>query len=308
MRQQLAKDRYATYTYSTEFQSLAVNLVDPDAVRQSEAAASRRKWTTQRGFVYPVPRQPDEYYRHKDAPSEARREDLREPFVDNANHPKPVSRGEVDADDSTSTRRRTSLPAFSTLPSKDMVFGGTNADGSVNTAYFRSVHLCGDGLRHEQEEALKRELADWERRLVVDKSQRRFLAHGNTTGLSRATPASQLDKIADILEGPVRSKPLRIVKNAALPSGKRVPLEAPPVTIHNQQAYVGSVTTQFATTLRPTDATHFVATNPETGTPRDFRFPSMTHVLTPLVKQHVSRKEIGAVPSAEKRGLVWRNE
>lgn len=306
MRKQLAKDRLATYTYSSEFQSLAVSLVDQDALRQTEELESRKKWTTQRGFVYPVPRRPDEYYKHKDAPSEARREDLREPFVDNANHPQPVSRGEEDPA-SASARRRASLPEFSTLPSKDMVFGGTNSDGTVNAEYFRSVHLCGEGLRHEQEEALKRELEEWERRLVVDKKQIKFLAHGNITGLPRDKPA-QLDKISDILRGSARSKPIRIVKNATLPSGKRVPLEAPPVSILNQQEYAGSVDTQFASTLRQTGATQLLATNPATGKPKDFLFPANTNLLTPQVKKHVSRKEIAPVAPSEKHGLIWRNE
>lgn len=307
MRKRLAKDHRATYTYSHEFQSLAVSLVDPDALRQTEELASRKQWTTQRGFVYPLPRQPSEYYKHKDAPSLARCEDLREPFVDNVNHPQPVSRG---SDDPNSSSRRCSgaLPAFSTLPSKDMVFGGTNADGSVNAEYFRSVHLCGEGLRQEQDEALKRELAEWERRLVVDKAQLKFLAHGNITSVPRKKP-TQLDKITDLLQGPVRSKPLRIVKNATLPSGKRVPLEAPPVTIHNQQEYAGSVATQFASTLRVTDAAQFTGpTSAVTGKPQDFVFPSMTHALTPAVKQHVSRKEIAPVAPAEKTGLLWRND
>lgn len=306
MRRQLAKDHHATYTYSADFQSLAVSLVDPDALHCSEELADRKKWTTQRGFVYPAPRQPDEYYRHKDAPSGARCEDLRAPFVDNVNHPKPVSR-EAPTDNNGS-RRGSSLPEFSTLPSKDMVFGGTNGDGTVNREFFRSVHLCGDGLRQEQEEALKRELADWERRLVVDKKQIKFLAHGNIMGLPRKKPA-QLDKITDILAGPVRSKPIRMVKNATLPSGKRVPLEAPPVTIHNQQEYAGCVAEQFATMLRETDASQFAGgTHEKTGKPKDFVFPSMTQELTPPVKKHVSRKEIAPVQSEEKRGLFWRNE
>lgn len=309
MRRQLTKDHHATYTYSADFQSLAVSLVDADALHRSEELADRKRWTTQRGFVYPPPRQPDEYYRHKDVPSEARCEDLRAPFVDNVNHPKPVSREADGPNSGSGSRSRGLLAEFSTLPSKDMVFGGTNGDGTVNRDFFRSVHLCGDGLRQEQEEALKRELLDWERRLVVDRKQLKFLAHGNTTGLPRKR-LTQLDKITDILAGPiVRSKPLRIVRNATLPSGKRVPLEAPPVTIHNQQEYAGCVAEQFATTLRETDVSQFVGgANERTGRPKDFVFPSTTQELMPPVKKHVSRKEIAPVRSEEKSGLFWRND
>lgn len=299
MRDRLSKDRHATYTYSRDFQSLALSMVNPDALQQIEEQESRKKWTSQRGFVYPAPRQPSEYSKHPNAPSEARREELRQPFVDNVNHPKPVSR------DSGELGRKG--PEFSTLPSKDMIFGGTNGDGTVNSDYFRSVHLCGEGLRREMEDALKKEQEDWERRLVVDKKQLKFIAHGNICSQPREKP-SQLDKISDILKGSARSKPIRIVKNATLPSGKRVPLEKAPVTIHNQEEYVGCVAATFANTLRPTDSNQFVAANEMSGNPKDFFFPSTTNMLTPPVKQFVTRKEVVPVRDTEKRGLLWRNE
>ncbi|RLN32751.1 hypothetical protein BBJ28_00021588 [Nothophytophthora sp. Chile5] len=300
LRKRLAKDSHATYTYSREFQSLALSMIKSETLQQTEEQEQRKKWTTERGFVYPAPRQPAEYYKHVNAPSAARCEDLRQPFVDNVNHPKPVSR---EAGGSSDTRGL----KFSTLPSKDMIFGGTNGDGTVNPDYFRSVHLCGESLRLEMEEALKKEQDEWERRLVVDKKQLKFLAHGNICSLPREKP-SQLDKIADILRGPVTSKSLRIVKNATLPSGKRVLLEKPPVTIHNQEEYVGCVAATFATSLRPTDSHQFVVSSATTGKPQDFLFPSTTNILTPQVQKFTTRKEIVPVHEAEKRGLIWRNE
>ncbi|RLN46983.1 hypothetical protein BBJ28_00010045 [Nothophytophthora sp. Chile5] len=300
LRKRLANDSHDTYTYSREFQSLALSMIKPETLQQTEEQEQRKKWTTERGFVYPAPRQPAEYYKHVNAPSAARCEDLHQPFVDNVNHPKPVSR---EAGGSSGTRGL----KFSTLPSKDMIFGGTNGDGTVNPDYFRSVHLCGEGLRLEMEEALKKEQDEWERRLVVDKKQLKFLAHGNICSLPREKP-SQLDKIADILRGPVASKSLRIVKNATLPSGKRVLLEKPPVTIHNQEEYVGCVAATFATSLRPTDSHQFVASSATTGKAQDFLFPSTTNILTPQVQKFTTRKEIIPVREAEKRGLIWRNE
>ncbi|KAE9075886.1 hypothetical protein PF005_g4169 [Phytophthora fragariae] len=172
-----------------------------------------------------------------------------------------------------------------------MVFGGTNGDGSVNPDFFRSVHLCGEGLRLEMEEALKKEQDEWDRRLVVDKKQLKFLAHGNICSLPREKP-SQLDKISDILKSPAHSKPIRIVINAALPSGKRVLLEKAPVTIHNQEEYVGCVSATFASALRPSDSNQFVATDAMSGKPKDFFFPSTTNILTPPVKKFITRKEI----------------
>ncbi|EEY55820.1 uncharacterized protein PITG_20526 [Phytophthora infestans T30-4] len=270
------------------------------SLRQSEEQETRKKWTTQRGFIYPAPRQPSEYKKHPNTPSEARCEDLRQPFVDNINHPKPVSR------DSSEPGTRKG-PDFSTLPSKDMIFGGTNGDGTRNPDYFRSVHMCGEGLRIEMEEALKKEQDAWERRLVVDKKQLKFLAHGSICSQPRDKP-SQLDKVSDILRGPAYSKPIRIVKNASLPSGKRVPLEKPPVTIHNEEEYVGCVATTFASTLRPSDSNQFVATDAVSSKPQDFFFPSTSGILTPQVKKIITRKEIVPVRGSEKKGLIWRNE
>ncbi|KAL4092883.1 hypothetical protein PRIC1_011873 [Phytophthora ramorum] len=254
-RDRLAKDRHATYTYSRDFQSLALSMVNPEALQQTEELEDRKKWTTQRGFIYPAPRQPGEYYKHVNAPSEARREDLRQPFVDNVNHPKPVSRGSGELGSEKG-------PEFSTLPSKDMVFGGTNGDGT-------------------------------ECRVLQD--------------LPREKP-SQLDKISDILRGPAHSKPIRIVKNATLPSGKRVTLEKAPVTIHNQEEYVGCVAATFASTLRPSDSNQFAGRDATSGQPKDFSFPSTTSILTPPVKKFITRKEIVPVRDTEKNGLIWRNE
>lgn len=268
-------------------------------MRVKEQQEARSKWTTSRGFVYPAPRHPTEYNKHRDAPSAARCEELRHPFVDNVNHPKPMSR-DSQSDSDASSRQ------FSTLPSKDMIFGGTNGDGSVNVEYFSSVHLCGEGLRREMEEARRQEREDWEKKLVVDKAQLKFLAHGNSC--SEPGKPSQLDKIADILDGSARSKPLRIVKNATLPSGKRVPLEAAPVTILNQDEYVGCVAATFASTLRPKDAAGFVSRDERTGQTRDFLFPSTTDVLTPPVKKFTTRKEILPVLASEKHGLLWTNQ
>lgn len=301
MRKRLALDHNTTYTYSREFQSQTLSLVNPEALQQLEQQEQRKRWTTARGFVYPVPRKPGDYYKRTDAPSEARSEDLHAPFVDNVNHPKPVSR------DNSSRPRDRSRPEFSTLPSKDMVFGGTNGDGSVNAEYFKSVHLCGQGLRQEMNEALEKEQQAWEQRLVVDKSQLKFLAHGNTCSTTQPAKPSQLDKLSDLLAGPVRSKPLRIVRNATLPSGKRVPLEATPATIHNQDEYTGSVATVFARSLRPTDAGQFVATDAQTGRPQDFFFPSQTDLLTPPVKKHTTHKTVDPVAAADKTGLLWTN-
>merc|ERR1719453_1431818 len=92
MRETLAKDKGATYTYSNDFQSLAVEMVDEDKVRRDEAAESQARWKTQRGFIYPAPRPASEFNKHPKAPSGPRREELAQPWVENENNKPPMSR------------------------------------------------------------------------------------------------------------------------------------------------------------------------------------------------------------------------
>jgi hypothetical protein len=270
-------------------------MVDETKLAQLETSASKAKWTTPSGFVYPAPREPSEYYKHKDAPSGTRCDDLRSPWIENLYHPLPVS-----SDDEGT---RAGVPTFNTLPVKDMIFGGTNADGSINQEYFKSVHLVGDGLAKEKEEAKAKEHQEWLDKLVVDQNNIRFLAHGSTMGQGRSKP-SGLDKTKDILDGPALSKPLRIIRAAKLPSGKAVPLQPVSVSIMCSDPYVGGATTCL---MREKDTTQFLATTAE-GEPKDFSIPLVTQLLVPKVNQHTTilkpRKELTV---SERSGLLWKN-
>ncbi|KDO32742.1 hypothetical protein SPRG_02440 [Saprolegnia parasitica CBS 223.65] len=294
MRARLAKDRHATFTDSEEFNSLTWSLVDENRLAQIAESTSKALYTTPSGFVYPPPRQPSEFYKHEKAPSAARCEELSAPWIENLYHPQPVERDTVDVG---------AKAAFDSLPSKDMIFGGTNADGTPNVEYFKSVHLVGDGLAKEMEDAKAKEHQEWLDKLVVDHDNLRFIAHGDIMGQGRTKP-SPLDKPRDILDGPPLSKPIRIVRNAKLPSGKAVRLTAAPVSILCGEAYSGGAKAQL---LRTYDPTGFVAQDDD-GRPKDFLFPSVTEILVPRVNRHTTvlkpRREL---TSAERTGLIWKN-
>ncbi|OQR99057.1 hypothetical protein ACHHYP_07413 [Achlya hypogyna] len=294
MRQRLAKDRNATFTDSEEFNSLTWSPVDETKLAVLADAASKALYTTPTGFVYPPPRQPSEFYKHPKAPSAARCEDLASPWIENLYHPQPLERDSVDLGDKV---------PFDSLPSKDMIFGGTNADGTPNTEYFKSVHLVGDGLAREMEEAKAKEHQEWLDKLVVDHDNLRFIAHGDIMGQGRSKPSS-LDKPRDILDGPPLSKPIRIVRTAKLPSGKPVPLAAAPVSILCNDLYTGGAK---ATLLRDINSSAFLAHDDE-GRPKDFLFPYVTDLLVPKVNRHTTvlkpRRELTA---AERSGLLWQN-
>lgn len=270
-------DKHATYTYGPDYQSLACSLVNPEEIREYEEKQARKKWTTKRGFVYPAPRSHAQDLKHPHAPSTARREELQQPFIE------PCTTIESKPLDPLK-------PAFSTLPSKDMIFGGTNGDGSKNPMYFKSVHLCGQALQNEMKEALVQAQEEWERKIVVDRNQLHFVAHGNTQGYGRNVP-SQLDKLQDIVKGPIQSKALRIVRHATLPSGKHVPFESTPVSIMDQQAYTDS---SFTTLLRSHHG-------------KGFSIPTTTHLLTPPTHQFTTTTHVKPLRDDEKKGLIWGN-
>lgn len=59
----------------------------------------------------------------------------------------------------------------------------------------------------------------------------------------------QMSKTDDILHGPAQSVGLRIVRNATLPSGKRVPLRPPPISAFSSEPYEDPK--DFTADLRP---------------------------------------------------------
>ena len=237
MRQRLAKDKRSTYTYSADFQSLTVSLVNESEIEQQAAAAARSKWTTKRGFVYPAPKDPEEFRRHPKALSDARKEDLRQPWDD------PHDRPAAHLLDKDKSKR------FDTVPAASSEFGYVDAKGRRNPDFFKSVHLTGDGLAKEEAAAKKRQEEEWMKKVVVD--DLRFQPHypPKTT--------TQLNKLEGLLKGPVKDKSLRIVHRAKLPSGKRTAAPtAAPISILTSEPFVPA--SDFTANLKPNDPKHFV--------------------------------------------------
>lgn len=212
LRQRLAGNKNVTYTYSEEYQSLAFPLVNEERVAKLEAQANQAKFITERGFVYPAPRESSEARKGRRDVSEARVEELKQPWED-PSALRRLTRSESEID-------------FDCIPTNDFeVFGGYNKDGSRNPDFFKSVHLSGDGVEAEAKERKAQEHQDWLDRVVVDTLD--FKAHQGSKG----DKPSQLDKLRDILDSKPKKKGIYMVRNATLPSGKRVPLRVPPVSI-----------------------------------------------------------------------------
>eukprot|EP01029_Cantina_marsupialis_P030980 TRINITY_DN867_c0_g1_i7.p1 TRINITY_DN867_c0_g1~~TRINITY_DN867_c0_g1_i7.p1 ORF type:complete len:875 (-),score=249.13 TRINITY_DN867_c0_g1_i7:576-3200(-) len=124
MRHKLAKQKGATFTYSKQFQSLAVPLVTEEDVKKKDIKEREDKFMTKRGFVYPAPRKPKEFYKHPMAPSASRVEQLAEQWVENELQPKPLERG---------LSQVSNKPSFVAVPSSSgNVFGYVDAKGVKN--------------------------------------------------------------------------------------------------------------------------------------------------------------------------------
>ncbi|CAK9115561.1 Uncharacterized protein FLJ43738 [Durusdinium trenchii] len=212
MRQRLAQHTGITYTYSSEFQSLAFPLVNEEQIARDEKHQARERFISKRGFVYPAPRDSAESRKGKIVISEARAEELRHPWEE-PNRPR--------------RDRAEHGPDFDCIPTNDYVlFGGYHRDGSRNPDFFRSVHLAGSGSDAEAQAAKQLAEKEWRDKVIVDSLS--FQAH---QGIKTDKP-SQLDKLQDILRHKPRKKGFRVVRNARLPSGKPVPLRPAPVSIH----------------------------------------------------------------------------
>merc|ERR1712196_716720 len=87
MRERLSKSKDACYTYSEEYQSMTVPLVNAEAMEEKEKQDKVAKFMTKTGFKYPAPKEPSEYAVHPQAPSQSRRDELATQWVENEFHP-----------------------------------------------------------------------------------------------------------------------------------------------------------------------------------------------------------------------------
>ena len=172
MRQRLSKEKNCTYTYSQEFTSQTVSMVDAERLAQVELADSKAHWKTSKGFVYPAPRKTSSYAVHPNKPSQSRIDILGEEWVENEMHPEDVKRvfdfkpGQVDFNTVPSNGKGIfggfDKPAFEReLVSEDIGNSRTLPRGKIlevkNKEFFNSVHLCGEAEAVE-EQSMRRQL------------------------------------------------------------------------------------------------------------------------------------------------------
>ena len=299
MRQRLAKRKNTTFTYSSEFQSQTLCLVNEDDIAKDAKELSKSKMTTKSGFVYPAPKDPEEYIRHPRQLSEARREDLRAPYEEPGMTAGP--------DDEPKPWEMPGATDFDTIPDlKPRLFGGYNQDGTQQNDkdFYRSVHMGGDGVEQEMFEAAKRAKQEWLDAVIVDNIH--YQPHyGEQVGVEGARP-SQLGKLQDILSGELPKKlGLKVVHKAKLPSGKRIPFKTPPPSMLSSSPFKDPV--DFTAGMRPDDPEHFYGTN-DAGEKVNFVTKIHKDMMKPARQKMLHRRKVTELTDKERSGPLFSGD
>ncbi|KAK3287572.1 hypothetical protein CYMTET_4921 [Cymbomonas tetramitiformis] len=133
-------------------------------------------------FRWPFPKDPQQYNTHKMKPTETRIIDLQEPWEENPNF----------------------MSTFGTEDKKAKKLNLTFPHGrdlEKNPEFFQSVHLTGDGLEAEEEQARENFMQEWRSKLVVDD----VLFHTVLSNEQRQKPG-QLDRHHSMLHDAPKKK------------------------------------------------------------------------------------------------------
>lgn len=317
MRERLKKVRNACFTYSKDFQSQSVPLVGDEALTLFSREADPSKWRTERGFLYPAPKSPGEYNAHPKKPSASRVAMLREPWVENQLHHAPVARAsDAAALPASAPRGRAPFDATSCGP---RTFGGylppefqreydSRALGNrarlprgrmslrSDRAFFRSVHLVGEAQAKEAAAAAEAERKLWRSKVVVDD----LTFH--VAGYLVKDKPGQLDRRQDILRGRPIKRALRMVRNAKLPSGKRVPLRQAPHSIFSGGEHANP--RDATLDLRSNDMERFCGTDKD-GSPVTFVTSIHRDAMKPRSQTIQWKRKIAPLRDSERDGPVW---
>lgn len=333
LREQIAADKNATYTLSKDFMSQNVSVVDDAQEKKRLEAEEKQKRLTQKGFQYPKPKTRKELLTHPQRPSEARIEDLKEPFFDatdvrrgGAGGGAPGSAEEVAREKGFRTQipvgglfGALEAPRFETefqlklVGDRDQLPRGSllNAD-TTDHAFFRSVHLGGENQRRVVEEAQAQEKADWLAKVVVEDVA--FKVGGFKV---RDRPIA-VDRCADILHDEPKRGDLQHLREKRGHRGTSLAYTTTPLSILNVESYAPQAGQKLLT--RRANPTKFVTATLRDGdrllegnngdseeVPRDFqRYIHADTNRAKIVSMVAKRKHPPLdTTSSECRGAKW---
>jgi len=190
IRERAAKDKDNHYTYSQTYLSGSLCPVNEADIAQQELALSKTAMMSDKGFVYPAPKENIEFVRHPLQVSEARVEDLKQPYEPPQGMAK--SKREVPVVDSE-------VPA--SLGGR-LQFDATACANRLFNKPGRSVHNGIDNRQWQTDNKVKM-MKDWRNKVVVDDAA----VHPHM-GNQQVARVHQVDKLHGTLKGAAKKKAL----------------------------------------------------------------------------------------------------
>jgi len=213
MRQKLSKVKDATFTYSQDFISQTVAMVDLKEHEKNQAKEAHEQWTTPSGFVYPKPRTRAEILLHPKKPNQSRIEELTYPYPEKKNElaaltaknsdPKlaALEQGFITQTKEMSLFGQLELPEYerpfqlNRIGDRDNLPRGKAVKGTAqDPAFFRSIHIAGDELTKLLEKEAEQEKDKWLEKVVVEHLDFKVDGYGQ-----KDKPSTQLARQSDIL-------------------------------------------------------------------------------------------------------------
>eukprot|EP00605_Chrysophyceae_sp_TOSAG23-4_P000396 GSChrysophyteH1.ASY1.ANO1.452.1 assembled CDS len=320
LRNRISKEKQgATYTFSKDFISQTVCVVDEDADRAAIKAAKESHWLTPSGFRYPKPKTLQDLITHPKRPSDSRIEELKEMW--NGDFPKDVKSGGTDDVAKLYLERgytnrirggnlfgKLKLPAYEEefqmkligdrkkLPRGKCTQGYAN-DKDPNAS--RSVHLGGPDQAKVVAEAEEAEKKAWADKVVVDSLS--FVVDGFVT----RDKTLQFQRTQDILHDEPARKDLKFLRTRkSVHSDRDFSFAPPPLSIMSVGEYTGN---HAAALQRTVDPTKFTLT--KEGKTKDFvRFIDRNANAPRIMCVVSSHKNIPKLTAEEITGPRWSSK
>ena len=315
LRNRIAKEKQgATYTFSKDFISQTVCVVDEDADRAAIKTEKESHWLTSTGFTYPKPKVLQDLITHPKRPSDSRIEELSNAW--DGDLPKDMRSITPEATERLRLERgytnrirggndfgKLKVPNYTTdfkmklvgdrqkLP-RGHITQGDRGDKDKNA--FRSVHLGGAGQAKIIEEAEEAEKKSWADKVVVDSLDVKI------GGFVTRDKTLQFQRQNDILHDPPNRPDLKYLRTRKSIGGRDFSYAPPPLSITS----TGEFAPHAASLGRVADPTKFTLT--KEGETRDFvRFIDPNANAPRVIKAMSAHKDILKLDARELGGPKW---
>lgn len=207
LRKKLSEDPKNFYTWAEDHLSLAFPIVNEHEIKSKEKLANTSRWLTKDGFEN-VLRRTVPYNEHGKKPPQCKLDELQFPYLEEQKLKKAGESKKV--------------PLEATKHGSDFnlnIKAERNCEGQElfsKPDFFKTVHLGGDDVIKEREEAKKKEHEEWKKKVVVKSAVFKVNTYNQTIN----KPA-QVDKHQGILKGKPMRAGLRLNNSQLKNAGKR---------------------------------------------------------------------------------------